>query len=305
MRKKYVIITVVFTLVTIGLLYYLLDLTTYSVKGRINVESPVDYTYELIQNQKNAKNWIPYKILSIKEIGSEPYYYVKQEIKYQNKKKEKYHWEFLPHHNGTSIHLKIEGDSYKFKFLNNNFMNDKREKFFELKKNLINYINDKLNETKLTIDKDPIYFGETNFIYLKSKTLKSEKNKIKDSLFRKLFGKLFKQKKQKLLTGKPFVIYDSLDTISSYIFFKVGVPTNALQINNFKIEKREGGKYLKAIHQGKYKFLSDAWKIFIDSINQSKYKIDTTRKRFEIYTKGKSKELTPSKWETELYIPIE
>ena len=66
-----------------------------------------------------------------------------------------------------------------------------------------------------------------------------------------------------------------------------------------------GGKYLKIIFQGDYKFLKDAWEEANKYVaNNNSLIVDATRSSYEIYTKGHTKSLNPADWVTELYIPV-
>ena len=74
---------------------------------------------------------------------------------------------------------------------------------------------------------------------------------------------------------------------------------------NILTGKTPGGKYLRSIFTGDYKFLREGWSATYDSLKRIKHlQIDSTRNPFEKYTKGHTVSLNPADWQTEIYIPV-
>jgi DNA gyrase inhibitor GyrI/uncharacterized protein YndB with AHSA1/START domain len=158
-------------------------------------------------------------------------------------------------------------------------------------------------ETK--IDK-LVDLGSNYYLYESASCKLEDLGKKMDSLLPDVLIYVIRNKIK--MNGKPFTIYEKYDTENNSVIFSTCIPTHEkIEAKNPNIltGKMPGGKYLRSIFTGDYKFLREGWKISYDSLKQMKaIQIDSARSPFEVYTKGHTMSLNPADWETEIYIPV-
>lgn len=111
------------------------------------------------------------------------------------------------------------------------------------------------------------------------------------------------------MNGKPFVIYESSDNANNTITFSVCGPLKEeIFVSNpsdVSIEKLEPFKSLKTVLKGDYSHRDEAVKKAMKYISDNNINRNTALKYMDIYTVNASAEKSPSKWVTEVLIPIE
>ena len=111
------------------------------------------------------------------------------------------------------------------------------------------------------------------------------------------------------MNGKPFVIYESSDNANGTITFSVCGPLKEeIFVSNpsdVSIAKLQPFKALKTVLKGDYSHRSEAVKKALAYISENKIDRNTALKYMDIYTVNASDEKSPSKWVTEVLIPIE
>jgi effector-binding domain-containing protein len=111
------------------------------------------------------------------------------------------------------------------------------------------------------------------------------------------------------MNGKPFVIYESSNPTNGTITFSVCGPLKeeifVSQPSDVAIAKLEPFTALKTVLTGDYSHRNEAIKKALNYINQNKINRNTALKYMDIYTVNPSFEKSPSKWVTEILIPIE
>ncbi|MDD3005118.1 hypothetical protein [Flavobacterium sp.] len=110
------------------------------------------------------------------------------------------------------------------------------------------------------------------------------------------------------MNGKPFVIYESINNQNGTITFSVCGPLKEeIFVSNpsdISIAKLEPFTALKTILKGDYSHRNQALKKAMSYINEKKINPNTALKNMDIYTLNVSDEKRPSKWVTEILIPI-
>lgn len=118
----------------------------------------------------------------------------------------------------------------------------------------------------------------------------------------------FKNAKMQM-NGKPFVIYESSDNSNGTITFSVCGPLKeeifVSDPSDVSIAKLQPFKALKTVLKGDYSHRNEAIKKAMAYISENKIDRNTALKYMDIYTINASDEKSPSKWETEVLIPIE
>ncbi len=148
--------------------------------------------------------------------------------------------------------------------------------------------------------------GTTYYLYKTASCKMDNLGKTMDSILPQVL--LYAINNHIQINGKPFTIYEKYDPENNSVIFSSGVPTmEKIEVKKDDIltGKTPGGKYLRAIYKGDYKFLSEAWQQTYKYFKKNdSLVIDKTRFPFEIYTKGHTLSPNPADWETELYVPV-
>lgn len=110
-------------------------------------------------------------------------------------------------------------------------------------------------------------------------------------------------------TGLPFVRYTTKKSPDQKTAFAICIPiaeriytTEGSQISGGHFEAFEA---IKTSLTGDYSHIDKAWRAARGFMNKNKLTEDTTEKAIEIYKVSLPKERKPSKWVTEIYIPVQ
>lgn len=111
------------------------------------------------------------------------------------------------------------------------------------------------------------------------------------------------------MNGKPFVIYESSNNENGTITFSVCGPLKeeifVSDPSDVTIAKLQPFTALKTILTGDYSHRNEAIKKTMNYITEKKLTPNTALKYMDIYTVNASQEKSPSKWVTEILIPIQ
>jgi effector-binding domain-containing protein len=125
-----------------------------------------------------------------------------------------------------------------------------------------------------------------------------------------LFPKIidFCKKNNIIVKGKPFVIYESYDSINEVARISICVPIKE-EIYISPGSDILSGKYetfeaIKTTLTGDYSHRTKALNKALEYIKKNQLTIDPVMSHLEIYTTTKAEIKNPSKWVTEIYIPI-
>ncbi|MFM9826291.1 SRPBCC family protein [Flavobacterium sp.] len=125
-----------------------------------------------------------------------------------------------------------------------------------------------------------------------------------------VFNKITKFCKQNkiIISGKPFIIYHNYDTESPYTKISICIPikqeifiTEGSEIMSRKIISYP---VVKTTLTGDYTHTEKALEKANNFIKEKRYIKNTLYSHFEVFVIDKSKTNSPSKWITEIYIPI-
>ncbi len=111
-----------------------------------------------------------------------------------------------------------------------------------------------------------------------------------------------------IISGKPFIIYHTYDQTNGLTKITIGIPINkeilisaGSDISSGKIDASE---MVKTTLIGDYTHLKKAYDQTVAFLNKNQLKREPTLSHIEIYSKSKSDIKSPSKWSTEIYIPL-
>ncbi|MBL0013160.1 MAG: SRPBCC family protein [Flavobacterium sp.] len=118
----------------------------------------------------------------------------------------------------------------------------------------------------------------------------------------------FFAKNQLVMYGKPFVIYHTYDMTNGITKLSVCIPVKEEIRTTEESEITSGLLYpfssVKTTLTGDYSHSKEAWDKTIEYIKKNNFTQNTDVPRVEIYTKNMVQVANPSKWITEIYIPI-
>lgn len=109
-------------------------------------------------------------------------------------------------------------------------------------------------------------------------------------------------------SGKPFIIYHKYDRTNDDIGFSVCMPVRD-SIHIMPGSDVESGKLasytnLKTTLKGDYSHTQTAWKKAMTHIKDNHLERNNSGQIIEVYTVGRNDVKSPSKWVTEIYIPV-
>ncbi|WP_288983592.1 GyrI-like domain-containing protein [uncultured Flavobacterium sp.] len=110
------------------------------------------------------------------------------------------------------------------------------------------------------------------------------------------------------ITGLPFIIYNNPNTTSNQLIFSMCVPVEE-EILTTEGSEISGGHFdeflaVKTTLVGDYSHSKEAWDKTLKYIKNKKLIEDLSGKYIRIYKTSLPKERKPSKWITEIYIPV-
>ncbi|OYX85947.1 MAG: transcriptional regulator, partial [Flavobacteriales bacterium 32-34-25] len=119
---------------------------------------------------------------------------------------------------------------------------------------------------------------------------------------------VFCEKNNIVVNGKPFIIYHTYDEVKGLAKITIGIGirdaiflSSGSDIVAGKTEAFEGAKTTLT---GDYSHLKIAYTKTKNFLNQNKLSPNPIFSHIEIYSTGKTEVKSPSKWVTEIYIPI-
>lgn len=144
--------------------------------------------------------------------------------------------------------------------------------------------------------------------YLKQSIVCHEKSVSKNIKIMVPRMKRFFEKNKMVMNGKPFIIYNKYDRVNDIIGISVCIPVrDSINIMpGSDIESGEMKPYtaLKTTLTGDYSHTQLAWNKAYVHIAKNHLIRNASQQIIEVYTKGIEESKSPSKWVTEVYVPV-
>lgn len=308
------------------------------------IQAPVEVVFEQVNDYKNWENWgtwVANESMKInypettsgegatyswnsKEVGEgamqtlsvTPNNEIKQKIIFSGSLTDNGNlvtWTFHPEASGlaTKIEWSIEGSLSLFEKIylaTQDFkIEDKLELIFEESlKNLDRVIQEEMSAYSIT------NHGLTNhsgrfYLYNTTASKQSELGAKTTPMIEQI--EHFMSENNLPAQGSPFVIYNDWDELNKSTIFSVGIPTSDMVILPDGSPVISGHMppltAIKITLKGNYTNLSKAWDEAEKYIQESGYNKNDDLNPFEVYIKKFPEEKIPSKWVTDVYIPIE
>jgi effector-binding domain-containing protein len=110
------------------------------------------------------------------------------------------------------------------------------------------------------------------------------------------------------MTGSPFVLYDSYDNVNDKASFSVCLPMQeeiyTADGSDYTSGKIETFQALKTTLKGDYSHTKEAWAEARTYARKNNLAENTSGKRIEVYAVSVNQIKNPSKWVTEIYLPV-
>ncbi|RRJ92918.1 SRPBCC family protein [Flavobacterium macacae] len=110
------------------------------------------------------------------------------------------------------------------------------------------------------------------------------------------------------MTGSPFVLYDSYDVSGDKAVFSVCLPMQeeifTADGSDYTSGKIESFQALKTTLKGDYSHSKEAWEKARTHIRKNNLGETLNGKRMEVYVVSANQVKSPSKWVTEIYVPV-
>ncbi len=118
----------------------------------------------------------------------------------------------------------------------------------------------------------------------------------------------FSNQNKLIISGKPFIIYNSIDESKEITNISVCLPIKSRIFtssgSDIICNKLEGYTSFKTTLNGDYSHRKTAWKKAKDFINKTPQNLDKSIPLLEIYNKSFIDGLSPSKWQTTIYMAV-
>lgn len=302
----------------------------YSIKKTKDIAVSKDVVSEFVTNYETWHLWNPYIEVNSKELFSEDsktytitngnestvYETINQfstDSLAQNFSQDQLShnivWKFIPSKKGTLITCEMKGT-----------MTLKQKVFSVLQGGVQNYMGDEIEESLTNIEK--YLTTELNKYNIKINGLVTKEgtlfiNQI-DSTSLKLYPVVSRNKIPELIkfskeininyTEKPFVLFDYWDKVNHKTKFSICLPVKE-EIITSEGSDTYGGELLefkavKVTLTGDYSHLRKAWDEAYKYLERNKLTEDITGTYLESYIIYPPNEMQPSKWVTEIYIPV-
>lgn len=107
-------------------------------------------------------------------------------------------------------------------------------------------------------------------------------------------------------SGKPFTLNHKWDEENNTAMFSVCIPVKERVITTGEVLTGylKPHKVFKTIFKGDYKFSNSAWEAAYKALNAKGFSEIDGAEPFEVYSIGPKETKNPSKWVTEIYIPV-
>jgi effector-binding domain-containing protein/uncharacterized membrane protein len=331
MIKKilYVVMGLIVLLVIVGFLMP----GNIEVSRSVTVNAPAEYAYEEIENLENWPRWSYWNTLDtamqinygdkrrgagaayswnsetldqgkITLVETKPFSAITSDMDFMENGTAKGYYEFAPDGEGTKVTMRFNADmglNPVKRLFGNFFMKPEIDHAFEYGLNKIKEISEAKPKFTVTIVEE----NTTPVSYISlAKTMSPQDSKAIEvemgKMYTELYGALGKAKAQP--AGKAFSMYPSYSEESMEMICAVPVSEGTKLPAKYKIMKTEGGRAIKAVHNGPYDNLESTH----EQLN--KYiafkNLEITGAPWEVYVVDPNTEKDPAKWITEVYYPV-
>lgn len=218
-------------------------------------------------------------------------------------------WSFKDTIGGTKVRLKAKGKmSFKFKILtllNGGIQGTLGEIYDKSLANLDKTLDYEINTYSVKVD-GQVKKLETFYLKQIFTSKISNINRNAQIVFPKIIA--FCKKNNITINGKPFIIYHTFDEVNGLAKLSFCIPIKEEIFTSDQSDilagKLEAFEAVKTTLTGDHSHLKKALDKSTDYINANRLVTEPSISHLEIYTIGKTEIKNPSKWVTEIYVPM-
>lgn len=338
---KYLFFLILIALIA-GSIYIATKDGIYQVEENTTINAPVNVVFNEVNNFKNWEDWGPWMddaddiIISYANITSGeganyswksekmgdgsitttkaiPDSSIEQKLtfvsKYGESQSEVY-WKFDGVEEGTKVTWGIKGEQsfmekLAFAFMDSSYTQMMRPMLAEGLKKLNKVTLDKMETYSISVDGITQYGGGFYMYTTTSSKISQIQTKMQDMITE---VSRYMENNNISIQGDPFVIYNEWDEQNNNAIYSAGRFTPSLVITPVESHILNGmmpvQKVVKTTLKGDYKNLKEAWDAAYKYIEENNLQPAMDSHSFEVYRTNPAITLNPSKWITEIYIPV-
>lgn len=283
----------------------------YKIVRSKEIKIAPDVVFTFVSDSSSNQDWSPWKSeeASFKNIKITPNDSLIQNITISEIKNESL-MRFQKTKNGVLITWEMKGNlDFNLKLLSvlqggvENVLGDKLEEGLE---NIDTYLVKELKTFNIKIN-GLVTKHITNYIQQIDTCTTADFHKVSKSMLQNMIS--FVEKNDIEILGLPFITYESISTNDNEIIFAMCVPVEE-EILTTPGSEISGGHFdeflaVKTTLTGDYTHRKEAWNKARNYVRKNKLAEDSFNGKFiEVYKVSLPKERKPSKWVTELYVPV-
>lgn len=283
----------------------------YKIVRSKEIKIAPDVVFTFVSDSSSNQDWSPWKSeeASFKNIKITPNDSLIQNITISEIKNESL-MRFQKTKNGVLITWEMKGNlDFNLKLLSvlqggvENVLGDKLEEGLE---NIDTYLVKELKTFNIKIN-GLVTKHMTNYIQQIDTCTTADFHKVSKSMLQNMIS--FVKKNDIEILGLPFITYESISTNDNEIIFAMCVPVEE-EILTTPGSEISGGHFdeflaVKTTLTGDYTHRKEAWNKARNYVRKNKLAEDSFNGKFiEVYKVSLPKERKPSKWVTELYVPV-
>lgn len=283
----------------------------YKIVRSKEIKIAKDVVFTFVTDSSSYQDWSPWKSdeANFKNIKITPNDSLAQNIILSEIKNESL-MRFQKTKNGVLITWEMKGNlDFNLKLLSvlqggvENVIGDKLEEGLE---NIDTYLVKELKTYTIKIN-GLVTKHMTNYIQQIDTCTTADFHKVSKSMLQNMIS--FVEKNDIEILGLPFITYESISTNDNEIIFAMCVPVEE-EILTTPGSEISGGHFdeflaVKTTLTGDYTHRKEAWNKARNYVRKNKLAEDSFNGKFiEVYKVSLPKERKPSKWVTELYVPV-
>ncbi len=335
MRALKYILLIVLIFIIGGSIYIATLEANYDIKRTRTLKIPIEVIFDEINDYKNWENWGPWIEMdstiiatypeitsgigasyswtgkegtgSMKTISVIPNKEIIQQINFGSGSTPEVYWEFSEVENGTEVTWGMRGKnsfSEKLYWLFKGGIEKNMNPMYDRGLESLDLHLTKQMESHSFDFKGVVDYGGGFYLYQTT----SCKMDMVDDKMKDMFNNVtkFMAKNKIEIYGKPFILYHKWDEANNTTMFSTCMPVNERIITTGDVLTgfMEPIKTFKTIFTGDYKFSNEAWLAAYKAIEDQGFVALENGEPFEIYKTSPHDTSNPTKWVTEIYVPI-
>ena len=308
----------------------------YDFKQSKIIKAPIEVVFNEINDFNNWQNWGPWYEMdktivasypentsgvnasyswtgkegtgSIKTISLIPNKEIIQQIDFGKGSKSEVYWNLKKVDDGTEVTWGMRGKSTfmeKAYWLIYGGIEKNMEPMYKRGLNLLNdYITKQMKIHNIE-SKGIVEYGGGFYLYLTASCRTDEIGKKTKTMFPVIAQYMTENSIEN--AGKPFTIVHKWDAENKAVMFSTCFPVKerVITTNDILIGFMPAKKTFKTILKGNYSYLPEAWETAYKNLEKQDFTPVQNGEPFEVYSVGPQDTPNPSKWVTEIYIPME